>query len=171
MPGAGSQLDGVRVLDDDRPALGRDRSSRLAGLLGPFPAPPPDPAADYYARYMHAAKDRADALAKRSADSSGRVPDDDETPADQPDDERLASRSRDAAGSSPRRTTDPVRDEAIQVTLLPPEPLPALAGTQDADLAWTTSQAPGQRREEQPPVEADPAPAPRRAASARGSPR
>ncbi len=143
-------------------SVGTDRPGWLAFWDRSQP-PSPDPAADYYARYMHAAKDRADSLAKRSADSPGRVPEESETPSDPQDDERLASRERTATGSELRRTTDPVGDEAIHVTLGPPEPLPALAGTRDTDLAWTASSPQGDRPGEQPPGEADPAPAPRRA--------
>ena len=158
LPGAGSQLDGVRVLDDDRPPLGRDRSSRLAGLMGPLPTPLARPGGRLLRAYMHAAKDRADAMAKRSADSAGRDPGDGETLPGEPVDERLASRRRDAT-SSPlprrsRRTTDPVRDDTIQVTLGPPEPLPALAATRNTDLAWNDSTPQPEGQAERPPDEA-----------------
>ena len=144
-------------------SVGTERPGWL-GFWDRSQPPSPDPAADYYARYMHAAKERADALAKRSAESSGPIPVDVQSPSDPQDDERLASRERDATGSpSPRRsrrTTDPVRDERIHVTLGPPEPLPALAGTRDTALAWTASSPQGPGPEEQPPGEAEPAPAP-----------
>jgi hypothetical protein len=147
-------------------SVGTDRPSWL-GFWDRSEAPSPDPAADYYARYMHAAKDRADALAKRSAESPDGVPHDGQTPSSLSDDERLTSRAQDATDfPSPRRsrrTTDPMRDETIQVTLGPPEPLPALSGTRDTDLAWTASSPQGQGHGEQPPGEADPAATPRRA--------
>jgi hypothetical protein len=124
--------------------------------------PAPDPAADYYAQYMHAAKDRADALAKRSARPPGRTPEDGEASEDRQDDEQLASRDRDATDPDARRRAEPIRAETIHVTLGAPEPLPALAGRMDTDIAWTAS--PTSSPDNPQSRETDPAPLTRVAA-------
>ncbi len=114
---------GLRSVGTDRPSL--------LGFWDRSQPPPPDPAGDYYARYMRTARDRADGMAKQSADSSGPAGDAGET-------ERVALRDDlDAtgtpSGSSPSRTAKtaassaPVRDDGLRVTLGPPEPLPALS--------------------------------------------
>ncbi len=108
-------------------SVGTDRPSLLGFWDRPQP-PSPDPAADYYARYMHSARDRADAMAKPSSESS--EPDHDDGG---PDRYRKAMKSiapRYAIPASPGNrptSTKPVRDESLQVTLGPPEPLPALS--------------------------------------------
>ena len=71
MPGVGFQRDrdgctgttGLRSVGTDRPGL--------LGFWDRSQPPPPDPAGDYYARYMRTARDRADVMAKPPADPSG----------------------------------------------------------------------------------------------------
>jgi hypothetical protein len=145
-----STMTGLHSVGTDRP-----------GVLGFWDRsqPAPDPAADYYARYMHAAKSRADASAKRSA---GIGLDQGQPPRDEPNEEQLASLAPEETSSRPRTKSDPVRDEALRVTLGRPEPLPALAGGGDTEMAWTASTT---RRQGDPLLrtsEADNAPHPGR---------
>jgi hypothetical protein len=125
------------------------------------PRPAPDPADDYYAQYMHAAKDRADALAKRSADTNGRIRNDAEQDQDTPGDERIASTDRATSTQRSSARSRPVRDETIQVTLGRPEPLPTLASltAPESNLATTR---PSPRWQGNPrPSDLDARPAPR----------
>ncbi len=112
-----------------------------------------------------AARDRADGMAKQSADSSGPAGDAGET-------ERVASRDDlDAtgtpSGSSPSRTAEtaassaPVRDDGLRVTLGPPEPLPALShpaplASPDTALASNMSPVPAKRDRPSPEAVAEP---------------
>ena len=120
-----TETGGLRSVWPDRPTL--------LGFWDRKPQPPPDPADDYYARYMHAARERSDLLARRSrddADAAGPSRDDDETRPPGPSDTRLADES---PAPSTSRTSGrdftpaerPPRDETIQVTLGTPEPLPS----------------------------------------------
>jgi hypothetical protein len=138
---------GLRSVWPDRPSL--------LGLWDRKPQPPPDPADDYYARYMHAARERSDALAKRSRDDAA-VPSraEVETGPPGPSDERLARETTAPSASGPsRRGPGPsgpsVRDETIRVTLGTPEPLPTLRRPVDATLVASRDPS---------PQEADPGP-------------
>jgi Protein of unknown function (DUF1571) len=143
--------------------------------------PPPDPANDYYARYMHAAKARTEATAGASGDPAAEEPtgppvasemlaDGEATPSPSPRPSRRNAASNGGA--------DP--DEEIHITLGMPEPLPSPSHPPDTLLASTRSataqgteragdwSANGQdlaRRAAEPrpeSAEAAPAPAPRR---------
>ena len=150
-----SGMTGLRSVGTDRPSLLSfwDRSQ----------PPAPDPAADYYARYMHSARDRADAMAKRSPGSSEPDPGEAGGAKGSQGDEVIASRPLGKSNSA--IAGKPLRDDTIRVTLGPPEPLPALSGSsattaQDANLASTraSSQSNGNRRLNAD--EAEPRPAP-----------
>lgn len=152
---------GLRSVWPDRPSL--------LGLWDRKPQPTPDPANDYYARYMRAAKERSTLVAKRSGDEArgtGREEDESEPPG--PDDTQLAGgagepamprSSRPGAGSS----ADPDPDETIRVTLGTPQPLPTVP---DATLASARAAA----WEAEPDTSrslGDPSPTPRRSRPAR----
>ena len=124
---------GLRSIWPDRPSLLGFRDHR--------PEPSPDPANDYYTRYMRAARERSEAPAKRAGDpgtdppggGDGSGPPGPEDPlvaqgTGAPPASRLAQRSR---GSSGR----PARDETIRVTLGAPEPLPVMPRPEEATLA------------------------------------
>ncbi|MGP0064514.1 MAG: DUF1571 domain-containing protein [Isosphaeraceae bacterium] len=152
-----SGMTGFRSVGTDRP-----------GLLGFWERPetaPPDPAGDYYARYMRSARDRADAMAKRSTESIEPSQDDDGAEPAQQGGEVVASRSRAGSTGKASASTKPVRDDSIQVTLGPPEPLAALTEPapplRDAELASTRPRSPSKR--DRRPIESDndPGPSPR----------
>ncbi len=144
---------GLRSVGTDRPGLLSfwDRSQ----------PPPPDPAGDYYARYMRTARDRTDGMAKQPADSSDPAGGAGETDHVTSRDDLVASDT--PSGSSPSRTAKtggssaPIRDDGLRVTLGPPEPLPALShpaplASPDATLASNTFPSPADR--DRPPPEA-----------------
>ena len=141
-----TETTGLRSVGTDRPGLLSfwDRSQ----------PPPPDPAGDYYARYMRTARDRADGMAKQSADSPGPARDAGEAEGVTPRGDLVASGK--PAGSSPSRagktaaSAAPVRDDGLRVTLGPPEPLPALSlpaplASPDTALASNASPSPSER--------------------------
>jgi hypothetical protein len=128
-----ADANGLRSVWPDRPSL--------LGFRDRHPQPSPDPANDYYARYMHAARERADALAKRSRDEDI-APSREEDPSGPPGPvETLAAQETEATPASrpPQRGTGssgrPARDETIRVTLGTPEPLPVTPSPADATLA------------------------------------
>jgi hypothetical protein len=156
-----SGMTGLRSVGTDRPTL-------FGFWERPQPAPP-DPAGDYYARYMRSARDRADAMATRSTESPGPTQDDAGSGPGSQDDEVVASRTGAGSGSGATgrsaASTKPVGDETIRITLGPPEPLPALSESsstaQDTKLASTRAwpQSNANQRPDEP--EADRSPAPR----------
>ncbi len=121
---------GFRSIWPERPSL--------LGLRDRHPARTPDPADDYYARYMH--------LARRKAGNPAAESDQAGPPA--PPDEMLAAGDRRRSSGSPSRTKGsrasaegPESDDEIQVTLGMPEPLPSPAPllAPDTRLASTRS--------------------------------
>ncbi len=154
-----SSVSGLRSVGTDRPSL--------LGFWDRPETPPPDPAADYYARYMRSAHDRADAMSKRSSSppESTQVEGGGESQSLGVD----VADARKNTGAKGRSVepAKPARDDTIRVTLGPPEPLPGLGDSglrrQDNDLATTRSStrtsSVGYRR----PIDAesDPGPAPR----------
>jgi hypothetical protein len=175
-----TSTDGLRSVWPDRPSL--------FGFWDRRQQPPPDPANDYYARYMHAAKARAsgDPAAGPGAEDgeagppvAGELLANGETPSSP------ASRPTRRTSTS---SSGPDRDEDIHVTLGMPQPLPSASRAPDALLASTRSAssreadrdaswsqtgsggAPGldQQAEARPEsAEATPSPAPRRPATPR----
>jgi Protein of unknown function (DUF1571) len=145
---------GLRTIWSDRPTL--------LGLWDRKPEPSPDPANDYYARYMKSAGDRSDPAAKPSRDVDAR-PDGEGSGPPGPDDALAADEARARPTDRPARrardaSDDPERDETIRVTLGTPQPLPPLPA--DATLA---SARPAWSREadidrDQSPDRANPAP-------------
>ncbi len=108
--------------------------------------PPPDPANDYYARYMHAARARTETTAGASGDPATASTDAGDEPTGPPvAGEMLADGE---ASSSPRprssrrnasSNSGADQDEDIQITLGMPEPLPSPSHPPDTLLASTRS--------------------------------
>lgn len=126
---------GLRSVWPDRPSF--------LGFWDRRQQPEPDPADDYYAQYMHAARSRAshDQTGGNAAQADG--------PQAAPGDVLAgdASRSGQGAASRPsRRTADqsaqPRDDDEIVVTLGMPEPLASPMRSSDAVLASTRSTPP-----------------------------
>lgn len=148
---------GLRSVWPDRPSL--------LGLREKKPQDTPDPANDYYARYMRSARERTSVAAKAKRSGGGASPPargDEATGPPGPDDTMLADQAGEsaAAPASPREPAapdEPARDETIRVTLGRPEPLPRAS---DAVLASARSVA----------DPAEPEPAPRRPAIDRSPP-
>jgi hypothetical protein len=151
-----SGVTGLRSVGTDRPSL--------LGLWDRPEPPPPDPAADYYARYMRSARDRADGLAKRSNSPPESTRDEGGGELRSPGDEVADTRTRSGANGRIVAPTKPARDATIQVTLGPPEPLPGLAEpsprVHDTDLATTRSSS-SPSIDNRRPIEADRGPSPR----------
>lgn len=149
---------GLRSVWPDRPSL--------LGFRDRKPESTPDPANDYYARYMRAAKERSTLLAKRSGgDSAGSAREAEQSGPPGPDDARLADATGDASNArpSPREPgspADPKGDESIRITLGRPEPLPTLP---DATLASARTPASSQETDADRSPAARPQEAPRRA--------
>jgi Protein of unknown function (DUF1571) len=177
---------GLRSVWPDRPML--------LGFWDRRQPPPPDPADDYYARYMHAAKSRSAAPARDSRDaaaSPAAEESDGEPGPPAAGDPVTADETRSPSASRPPRrdtasTGEPRSDETIRVTLGMPEPLPSATKPADVTLAsarppssWEaeggsspspagSSGEPGRvhRAEERPEsAESAPAPEPRRPAT------
>jgi hypothetical protein len=149
-----SGVTGLRSVGTDRPSL--------FGLWDRPEPTTPDPAGDYYARYMHSAQDRADAMAKRSTEST-QVKDEAGTASQS--NEAVADATRaDSTGRS-SASTKPARDNAIRITLGPPEPLPSLSEPApplpDTDLASTRASSPSNGNRRPNAAEDDPRPSPR----------
>jgi hypothetical protein len=147
---------GLRSVWPDRPSLLGLRERKPESTT-------PDPANDYYARHMRAAKDRSSLVAKRSREDSAVPPQDEEglgPPG--PDETRLAEAAGDgdASNARPRQADLPVagdsgRDETIRVTLGQPEPLPTVP---DATLA--SARTPSSNEEAEPDASRSPSPRP-----------
>ena len=107
-------------------SVGTDRPSLLGFWDRPEPVSP-DPANDYYAKYMKSAKGRAEAMARRSTETAESAPSDEGASKGEQTKNFVAATTR--TGTSGRSTsgTKPVRDDSIQVTLGPPEPMPSLS--------------------------------------------
>ena len=127
---------GLKSVWPDRPALLSFWDRRQQ--------PPPDPANDYYARYMHAARDR----------SQSTTGDDPDAPAARAGESGPPQPAELLASDEPRMSPAPRRpgrsaaasggaggDEEIQITLGMPEPLASPSNPPEALLASTRSQA------------------------------
>jgi Protein of unknown function (DUF1571) len=130
-----ADTNGLRSIWSDRPSL--------LGFRDHQQQPSPDPANDYYTRYMRAARERSDALAKRSRDEDTSHEQDRSEPPG-PDDTLVAQGTEAPPASRPDRRSSgpsgrPTRDETIRVTLGNPEPLPVMPGPADATLASAPS--------------------------------
>ncbi len=133
--------------------------------------PSPDPANDYYAQYMHAARQRADSLARRTDDDGAgpsRGREESEPPG--PDDPLVAQEAQASPASRPaRRAPDsadgPGRDETIRVTLGTPEPLPTHSRPADPSLAMAAAASPPEAGRAKRRTVDEPGPAPRRPSS------
>jgi Protein of unknown function (DUF1571) len=177
---------GLRSVWPDRPSL--------LGLWNQKPQPTPDPANDYYARYMRAARERSNTTAQRSTDGDDAADLSRTDGASDPPgpDDPLASeevRRPSTSRTRPKRAApsdDASPDEPIVVTLGPPEPMPDRSSPPDATLAsagdssswepnpgpsrssaqWTTAPRLARQDEEQPESDKAPStPSPRRPAT------
>jgi hypothetical protein len=159
---------GLRSVWPDRPSL--------LGFWDRKPQPSPDPADDYYARYMHAAREQADGLASHSRDDEAGLPRaGNESSPPGPSDEQLARESAAPATSrtrpgSPSTSGRPARDETIRVTLGNPEPLPTLSSPAGAVLAASVVASSHAPDPDSSPSLAARQPAPRLADDAEGRP-
>ncbi len=110
---------------------------------------PPDPANDYYARYMHAAKARTDATAGASGDPAAGEPTGPPEPGEMlADGEASSSPTPRPSRRNAASNSGGDQDEDIQITLGMPEPLPSPSHPPDTLLASTRSAtAPGTDRD------------------------
>jgi hypothetical protein len=128
-----ADTNGLRSIWPDRPSL--------LGFRDHQQQPSPDPANDYYTRYMRAARERSDALAKRSRGDGTDPPHAEERSGPPGPDDTLVARETEApptsrpAQGSLGSSRKPTRDETIRVTLGTPEPLPVMPRAADATLA------------------------------------
>jgi hypothetical protein len=159
-----ADTNGLRSIWPDRPSL--------LGFRDHQQQPSPDPANDYYTRYMRAARERADALAKRSGDNgTDSTREEDRSGPPGPDDTLVAQDTGAPPASrppqrSPGSSGRPIRDETIRVTLGTPEPLPVMPSPADATLASATAPSSEEtdRGTSRIPTDRSPAPAPNRQA-------